>query len=223
MQRGPVPITLAVALAVGAGVAGGARAQTTTAPAHTAEIAAPVSSKELIGATVTNDAGDRIGTIDSLLLDSRFRVTDAVVDVGGFLGIGAKSVKLPMDKFVLSGARVSLPGATKESLESAPEYKPLKSALENAEVRLSGAKTRAEVDRTVREWRSKIDGFSDKAADKTAAGYRSAKDRLDAAWDRVEIEWGKAKSAGREGWDDAQKSFDEAVTELERVWQEVAG
>ena len=182
-----------------------------------------MSSDVLIGASVTNDAGDTIGNIDSLILDGRFRVVAAVVDVGGFLGIGARQVELAMDRFVVDRGRVILPGATKDSLTNADEYHPKQSAFENAEVRLSATKTRAEVDRTVREWRSRIDGFSEKAADKTTAGFRSARDRLDAAWDRVEIEWIKVKSASRETWADAQTSFDEAVTELEKVWKEVAG
>lgn len=222
MQAWMVPVAMFAATAFGIGWVDASIAQTAgRSSAATAE--ATLSTDTLIGASVTNDAGEKIGTIDSLILDGRYRVLAVVVDVGGFLGIGAKQVELPMDRFVIDGGRVTLPGATKESLSQAREYRPASSALANAEVNLSGTKTRAEVDRTVREWRSKIDGFSQKAVDETSASYRSARDRLNDAWDRVEVEWDKVKSAGRESWADAQASFDEAVTELEKVWKEVAG
>ncbi|MFP4361361.1 MAG: PRC-barrel domain-containing protein [Alphaproteobacteria bacterium] len=47
----------------------------------------------VIGATVTSPDGETIGTISDILIDSEDGgITGAVVDVGGFLGFGAKSI-----------------------------------------------------------------------------------------------------------------------------------
>ena len=43
--------------------------------------------------------------------------------VGGFLGIGTKYVVVPYSALELRNKRIVLPGATKESLKSLPEFK----------------------------------------------------------------------------------------------------
>jgi sporulation protein YlmC with PRC-barrel domain len=50
---------------------------------------------ELVGATVYNDQGDSIGTVDDLLLSSDGTVSNAVLSVGGFLGMGTKLIEVP--------------------------------------------------------------------------------------------------------------------------------
>ncbi|GAB0115993.1 PRC-barrel domain-containing protein [Acidisoma sp. 7E03] len=62
-------------------------------------------SSELVGATVYNDDGKSIGTISDLLVSSDGQVSQAILSVGGFLGIGSKLVSEPFSKlkFVPSG------------------------------------------------------------------------------------------------------------------------
>jgi len=58
-----------------------------------------VLASSIIGATVKNAAGENLGEIDELVIDSQdARIKAAVVSVGGLLGIGAKSVAVPWDK-----------------------------------------------------------------------------------------------------------------------------
>jgi hypothetical protein len=47
----------------------------------------------------------------------------AVLSVGGFLGMGTKYVVVPYSALVVHDKRMMLPGATKESLKSLPEFK----------------------------------------------------------------------------------------------------
>ena len=49
----------------------------------------------LVGATVYNDQGNSIGTISDLLLSSDGTTQNAVLSVGGFLGVGSKLVEVP--------------------------------------------------------------------------------------------------------------------------------
>ena len=50
---------------------------------------------ELVGATVYNDRGADIGTVNDLLVSGDGTVSNAVLSVGGFLGIGSKLVEVP--------------------------------------------------------------------------------------------------------------------------------
>lgn len=82
-----------------------------------------MNSDDLIGSNVRNSANEVIGKIDSLLLSKDARIVGAVIDVGGFLGLGARQVVVPMEQLSMIDAdNVSLPSATKESLKAVPAY-----------------------------------------------------------------------------------------------------
>jgi PRC-barrel domain len=52
-------------------------------------------SSQIIGSTVYNDSDERIGTVDDLIVGQDGRLSEAVLSVGGFLGIGTKLVAVP--------------------------------------------------------------------------------------------------------------------------------
>jgi hypothetical protein len=51
-----------------------------------------VRADEIIGMTVYNAAGEKVGTVHDILLDKEGKATGVVLSVGGVLGVGAKSV-----------------------------------------------------------------------------------------------------------------------------------
>jgi sporulation protein YlmC with PRC-barrel domain len=81
-----------------------------------------------IGQVVTNQAGDAIGDINDLVFDKNGRVTTAVLGIGGFLGIGDKSVGVPFSSLSFTtgkdGNRVVIVPLTKETLQLAPIFNP---------------------------------------------------------------------------------------------------
>lgn len=80
-------------------------------------------ASRMIGASVDNDQGAKIGTIDDLIVGSDNKLMNAVISVGGFLGIGSKLVAVPYtDLRVGQDMKVTLPGATKESLNGMPSF-----------------------------------------------------------------------------------------------------
>jgi len=82
-----------------------------------------MSSDDLIGSNVRNSANEVVGKVDSLLLTKDARVVGAVIEVGGFLGIGAHQVVVPMEQLsMIDEGNVRLPSATKDSLRAAPAY-----------------------------------------------------------------------------------------------------
>ena len=88
-----------------------------------------VSAKELLSENVVNAANESIGDINDVLIDREGKVAAVIVGVGGFLGMGEKDVALPYDQLTFSkDANSTLivgTRATKESLETAPEYRKL--------------------------------------------------------------------------------------------------
>jgi hypothetical protein len=55
-------------------------------------------ASRVVGATVFNDGNERIGTISDLIVTPEGGISEAVLSVGGFLGIGAKLVGVPYDQ-----------------------------------------------------------------------------------------------------------------------------
>jgi hypothetical protein len=58
-------------------------------------------SSRIVGATVYNDHDERIGTVDDLIVGQDGRISDAVLSVGGLLGIGGKLVAVPYSELRL--------------------------------------------------------------------------------------------------------------------------
>ena len=83
-----------------------------------------ISSDKVNGTSVYNQSGDKLGSIDTLMIDKLSgKVRYAVMEFGGFLGIGTDRYPLPWEALKydsnLAGYSVSL---TKEQLEQAPKY-----------------------------------------------------------------------------------------------------
>jgi len=81
-------------------------------------------ASKLIGASVTNDKNENVGSLDDIIIDQK-RVLFAVLQVGGFLGIGKHLVAIPYESLQISddGKKIALPGATKDELKNLAEFK----------------------------------------------------------------------------------------------------
>ena len=83
-----------------------------------------ISSEKVEGTTVYNTAGDKLGSIDDLMIDKRSgEVRYAVLEFGGFLGMGTDRYPLPwkMLKYDTSKDGYVVP-LDKTTLERAPKY-----------------------------------------------------------------------------------------------------
>lgn len=85
---------------------------------------------DLIGADVMTRNEGRVGSFAGLLFDQNDQIVGGVVEVGGFLGIGAKDVALSWDQFdVRPDENLVYVDMTQAELEAAPEFKD-RSAIE---------------------------------------------------------------------------------------------
>ena len=83
---------------------------------------------QIIGARVYNERNESIGEVDDILLNGQIGAAPAspvaVIQVGGFLGIGGRLMLVPLGDLRWNGERerIMLMGATKESLERRPAF-----------------------------------------------------------------------------------------------------
>lgn len=80
---------------------------------------------KLLGAQVENDNAAKIGKVDDIVVAPGGQLSIAVIEVGGFLGIGSHRVAIPVHeiRFSRDPSKIVLPGASKEALKALPEFK----------------------------------------------------------------------------------------------------
>jgi hypothetical protein len=86
------------------------------------KLAAGYRSSKIVGSPVVNDANEKIGDVDDLLVEPSDKVLFAVLSVGGFLGMGERLVVVPFRSLQIAVNRVMLPGGTKDALKALPEF-----------------------------------------------------------------------------------------------------
>jgi len=83
-----------------------------------------VRADQIIGMTVYNAAGEKVGTVHDILLDKEGKATGVVLSVGGVLGVGAKSVGLTWKEIDVKPDQQQVQiSYTKDQLEAAPDFK----------------------------------------------------------------------------------------------------
>ena len=80
-------------------------------------------ASKLIRANVYNDSNQKIGKVGDLIVAPDGTLSVAIIDVGGFLGMGKHHVAIPVQQFSQVTPKIILPGATKDSLKQLPEFK----------------------------------------------------------------------------------------------------
>ena len=111
-----------------ADIAAGTDADVTTEPtAEGFELATQaLSAEELIGSAVYGVDDQNIGEVGDVLFDQTGEIEAVVIDVGGFLGLGAKPVAVQFDSLNVQkdvdGDLTLMVNATEEQLEAAPSF-----------------------------------------------------------------------------------------------------
>lgn len=93
--------------------------------AETELVATGWRASKLLSAEVRNDRDEKIGKLDDMIVAADGTLSVAIIEVGGFLGLGAHRVAIPVRQLVLSptAPKVMLPGGTKDALKALPEFK----------------------------------------------------------------------------------------------------
>lgn len=88
-------------------------------------LAGEVSASALIGARILDGNKDTVGTVEDLFVDDRGEIGTVVVSVGGFLGLGARSVGVKWSDLQRrhdGGSVVLISRLGKDELKALPPY-----------------------------------------------------------------------------------------------------
>ena len=126
---------------------------------------------KLVGLDVIGLDNVKVGTIDEVLVDGSGRIRALVLGVGGFLGLGEKSVAVPFDLFLWNTGDVSRSPAPGGSLPAGNAPANPRVGTSAGAERMPGAAINNEVLNAVPERRS---GSVDPSTGSTAAGGAAA-------------------------------------------------
>jgi hypothetical protein len=81
-----------------------------------------LSGDKLIGKDVIGADGNAIGEIKDVTAEAGDRQSAVIVETGGFLGMGARLISVPLSKLRIEGDRI-VADLTREQAADMPEYK----------------------------------------------------------------------------------------------------
>lgn len=79
--------------------------------------------KQVLGKPVYNEANQKVGNVQDLIVTPENAVSFAIVGAGGFVGVGRHDVAIPVNQFKYDQGKIVLPGATKDAIKALPEFK----------------------------------------------------------------------------------------------------
>ena len=80
------------------------------------------AKNSLLGKPVYNELGDKIGSVDDLIIAPDKSLSYAIIGAGGFLGMGKHDVAIPITQINEINGKMELKGATKESIKQMPKF-----------------------------------------------------------------------------------------------------
>ena len=116
-------------------ITGPASAQTTSATSHQE---GEWRGSKLAGVDVYNEANEKIGDINDVILDRSGKVANVILGVGGVLGLGEHYVAIAFDKLKWVDQPVT---STTASTTSAPATAPATTSVPDGTTRTTGAAT----------------------------------------------------------------------------------
>jgi sporulation protein YlmC with PRC-barrel domain len=103
-------------------VAGGTTTVEATVTESTALAMGWSVKKTLLGKTIYNDAGQKVGKVEDLIISPDKNVSYVIVGAGGFVGIGRHDVAIPVSQVQDKAGKLVMAGATKDSIKAMPEF-----------------------------------------------------------------------------------------------------
>jgi sporulation protein YlmC with PRC-barrel domain len=111
---------LCSAAPVAAQVAGGT---STVGISVTTQLATGWSVKKtLLGKTIYNDGGQKVGKVQDLIISPDANVSYVILGAGGFVGIGRHDVAIPVTQIQDQSGKLVMRGATQDMIKAMPQF-----------------------------------------------------------------------------------------------------
>ena len=169
--------------------------------------------KTLLGKTVYNDAGAKVGKVEDLIISPDKNLSYVIVGAGGFIGIGRHDVAVPVTQIQEKAGRLVMAGASKESLKALPGFA---YANDNAK----RAQFLADAEKDVAKGKQKLAELEKKSSTAVA----DAKTKLDAQvvslqaeLKSAEAKLGEMKQAASARWKEFESGVSAATARLRKA------
>lgn len=169
--------------------------------------------KTLLGKTVYNDAGAKVGKVEDLIISPDKNLSYVIVGAGGFIGIGRHDVAVPVTQIQEKAGRLVMAGATKDSLKALPGFV---YANDNAK----RAQFLADAEKDVAKGKQKLAELEKKSSTAVA----DAKTKLDAQvvslqaeLKSAEAKLGEMKQAASARWKEFESGVSAATARLRKA------
>jgi PRC-barrel domain len=80
------------------------------------------AKKDFLGKAVRNEKGEKLGTIEDVIVTPKDSISYAIIGVGGFLGINERRIAVPLGELARHNDQFELPGATKDVITAMPPF-----------------------------------------------------------------------------------------------------
>lgn len=78
--------------------------------------------KSILGKTVYNEAGDKVGKVEDLIIAPDKGVSYLIIGAGGFIGMGRHDVAIPVTQVQDKAGKLVMAGATKDTIKAMPAF-----------------------------------------------------------------------------------------------------
>jgi sporulation protein YlmC with PRC-barrel domain len=141
--------------------------------------------KSILGKLVYNEAGDKVGKVEDLIIAPDKNVSYLIIGAGGFIGINRHDVAIPVAALHDKGGKLILPGATKDIVKSMPRFEYASDTTQrdqfvaNAEEDLAKAKTKvADLKKRAASATTEVKAKFDKQAEGLNSDLKAAEEKL---------------------------------------------
>lgn len=169
--------------------------------------------KNLLGKTVYNDAGDKVGTVMDLIIDPERNVSYVIVGAGGFIGIGRHDVAVAVNRIKDTGGKLLMAGATKGTIQSMP-------AFNYASDTDRRDRLVAEAERDMTRARAKVADLQRRVADATDEAKAAMNRDIDQLQQDLKSAQGSIddmRRAGTTRWHEFESAVSEATARLRKA------
>lgn len=164
-------------------------------------------ASDILGMDVQNYNGETIGEVDDLIVTGNEDVAQAIISVGGFLGIGDKLVAVSYQDLQLSSDHeYVIYNATEDALKAQPEFSYIEGEVYGRDRYESVySKTEEAMNNAAEKTAAAVDSAAEKTAEAAQKTADAAKDMAEDVadndvWDQIAGNWNQFKGHVKQQW-----------------------
>lgn len=168
--------------------------------------------KTLMGKTIYNDAGKKVGKVEDLIISPDRNVSYVIVGAGGFVGIGRHDVAIPVTQIHEKADKLVMAGATRDRIKAMPEFAYIKEFATRDQFVTAA-------DKDIAKGKAKVSDLEKKAGVATADAKSRIDGQLIALKDDVKTAEARLtvmKQATAERWKEFEADTSAAITRLRK-------